>query len=189
MFRLSVMFASLVLSMQAWAVPEVGQPLPAAAIADKGELFIAGDDIEFKPWDTNKLKGQWTLLQYMAARPSASEVNRRVIDAVALKQTEGVDIRVLNIINVDDVTFGATGFALRELKKNKFKYPETTLIADMDSARELWNLKRKGSAVFLLDADNQVQFFKDGTLSDTELAALLALLPAPVTPLQETAAQ
>lgn len=174
----SILFA-LFFCTVALGAPETGQPLPVANIADKGELFIVGDDIEYRPWSTERLKGRWTLLQYMAARPKASEVNRHVVDAVAAKQGEGVDIRVLNIINVRDVTFGATGFAMRELKKNKFKYPETTLIADMDSARQLWDLQKKGSSIFLLDDDNTVVYFKDGIVSDAELTALLAMLPAP----------
>ncbi len=174
-----VLMLVLFVSSAVLAAPETGKPLPVASIADKGELFIVGDDIEYRPWSTDQLKGRWTLLQYMAARPRASEVNRHVVDAVAARQGEGVDIRMLNIINVKDVTFGATGFAMRELKKNKFKYPDTTLIADMDNARQLWGLKTKGSTIFLLDDSNTVRYFKDGILDDAELNALLSMIPPP----------
>jgi len=166
------------------ATPKVGLPIPELEIRDKGELVIVNKDIRYQTWSTEDLNGHWTLLQYMAARPRASKVNRHVIDAISLKQNAGVAVTTVNIINVADVPFGATGFALGELRANKEKYPDSTLIGDMETGRIHWELKPRASSIFLIDPEGTVRYFKDGTLSGDELQQLLETLPEPDKPSQ-----
>lgn len=181
--RFLVMAALALISLTAMAntavskQPELGKPVPALTVSDRGELQIDGDTIRYRPWSTASLRGQWTLLQYMAARPRASKVNRPVVDAVSLKKSQGVAVDVVNIINVSDVPFGATGFALAELESNKRRYPDSTLIGDMDQGRQGWQLAPGGSAILLIDPKGLVRFFKDGTVSQQELETILAMLP------------
>ena len=176
--RFLLMAALALFSLTAMAKPPVlGEPIPALEVSDKGELEIDGQTIRYRPWSSASLSGQWTLLQYMAARPRASKVNRHVVDAVSLKQSQGVAVEVVNIINVRDVPFGATGFALAELENNKRKYPDSTLIGDMDQGRQRWQLAPGGSAIFLIDPKGIVRFFKDGTVSQAERETILAMLP------------
>lgn len=118
----------------------------------------------------------------MTARPRASKENRHVIDAICLKQSADVPVTTVNIINVADVPFGATGFALGELRANKEKYPHSTLIGDMDTGRNHWELKPRGSSIILMDPEGTVRYFKDGALSPNELQQLLEILPEPSKP-------
>ncbi|MBO6751781.1 MULTISPECIES: YtfJ family protein [Spongiibacter] len=177
--RFIVMATLFLLSLSSYAAsPTVGEPMPSLEIRDKGELHLNGKAIDYRPWATSSLNGDWALLQYMAARPKASKVNRHVVDAVSEKRAQGVAVNIFNIINVRDVPFGATGFALAELENNKRKYPDSPLIGDMDNGRQAWELKPGGSAIFLVDPKGTLRFFKDGIVSQQELDSLLTLLPA-----------
>ncbi len=172
------LFLLLLVSTLGSAAPLVGQPLPVLLIEDKGEAVIVGENLEFQPWSTDNLRGRWTLMQYLAARTGARKINRPAIDAIqAAAGAEGFrDYRLINLINVDDVVLGLTGIAMGILETNKKKYPDSPMIADMDHGRRLWELQRKSSAIFLLDADNRVRFFKDGALDATDIARVVNLL-------------
>jgi uncharacterized protein len=163
------------------ATPETGQPLPSILIEDKGEVLVIDDELRFRPWSSEQLKGRWTLLQYLAARPSADKLNRWALDRITGLAARGTlrDFALYNIINVDDVTLGATGFALNALKSNKKKFPDSPMIADMDHGRARWGLQQQSSAIFLLDADSRVLFFRDGALSAADFEHLLELLKRP----------
>ena len=175
----------LLLSLEiaaAQQAPELGQPLPPLLIADKGAVEVVDNELHFEPWSTTQLKGQWTLLQYLAARPSADKLNRWALNAITARAEQG-DLRefeLYNIINVDDVTFGATGFALSALKRNKKKHPDSPMIADMGKGRAHWGLKKKSSAIFVLDEKSRVRFFRDGGLDEGDVERIIELLTPPV---------
>lgn len=160
---------------------QVGEPLEPLHIDDKGEISVVDDELRFRPWSSDSLKGQWTLMQYLAARPSADKTNRWALNAITGQAEQGGlrEFSLYNIVNVDDVTFGATSFALNALKTNKKKYPDSPMIADMGHGREHWGLTKKSSAIFLLDADSRVLFFRDGALSQADVDQIIALLAAP----------
>ena len=44
----------------------------------------------------------------------------------------------------------------------------------------LWDLKPKGAAILILDADGKILFFKEGALTDEEQALVLNLLEAEI---------
>lgn len=160
------------------AMPETGQPLPPILIENKGEVVVIDDELRFRPWSSEHLKGGWVLLQYLAARPSADKLNRWALDEITARAERGGlrDFMLYNIVNVDDVTLGATGFALSALKSNKKKYPGSPMIADMGLGRSAWGLKGQSSAIFLLDADSRILFFRDGALSSADFEQVLDLL-------------
>jgi uncharacterized protein len=139
---------------------------------------VIDDELRFRPWSTEQLQGRWTLLQYLAARPSADKLNRWALDEITGRAARGGlrDFALYNIVNVDDVTLGATGFALSALKSNKKKHPDSPMIADMGHGRARWGLQSGSSAIFLLDADSRVLFFRDGALSEADVGHILDLL-------------
>ncbi|WP_420429163.1 YtfJ family protein [Algiphilus sp.] len=161
--------------------PEVGQPLPAITIDDEGEATIVDDTLRFTTWCSDALKGGWTLLQYLAARPSADRLNRWALDDItAPDKAEALRaFQLYNIININDVTFGATRFALRAIKSNKKKHPDAPMIADRGKGQSFWGLQEGSSAIFLLDEDNRVVFFREGALDRADVDRILDLLAAP----------
>lgn len=154
-----------------------GSPLPALAIDDKGELVIKGEEVEFKPWSTEDLQGKIVYLQYMAGRPSADKKNRHVNDALEAEGFPQGSFSSTVLVNLDDVTFGASGFALKEMKKNKLKHPNAHLIADSEGkGLKTWGLEEENSAIGVIGKSGEVLFFKEGALSEEEVARVLSLL-------------
>ena len=85
------------------------------------------------------------------------------------------------IINRDDAAFG-TGFIVSStLKSNKRRYPDANIVVDGEGKiLEAWDLKPKGAAVMILDADGTVLFFKEGALSEQEQSKVLELLDSAI---------
>ena len=154
-----------------------GATLPPLAIDEKGELIINGDEIQYRPWSSAAFKNKVVFLQYMAARPSTDKMNRHVNDAVVNAAFPQGSMLSTILVDLDDVTFGASSWALRELKKSKMKYPRTRIVADYNGkGREFWELQPKSSAIGVVGKNGQVLFFKQGALSQLELETVISLI-------------
>lgn len=178
-FKACLVFTLLAASCLARAAaPVSGEPLPDLTIDEKGEIFVVNDEIEFKTWSSTLQHGQWQLFQCIAARKSASDLNLWAVHEIEAERDAGniQDFKLATIVNVSDVLFGAISFAVNALKKNKLKYPESTLVADLGHAHKRWELEPKSSALILLDPDNIVRFFHDGALSRDDVDQILKLL-------------
>lgn len=157
----------------------VGAPVPPLAVTDKGELIQKGDDIIYQPWDTSMLPGKVQVLQYLAARMTASKINEPFTDALRAANFSPEQQITTTVINTDDVLWGTTGFVNSELKSNKKKYPHARMIADATGkGLEAWSLKKEGSAIAVLDKTGKVIFYKEGGLTPEEIKSTLALIQA-----------
>jgi uncharacterized protein len=179
--HVTLLLMGLTLPAAASSVPRVGQPLPALEIHDKGELYLVDGRVALRPWSTENLRGHWTMLQYLAARPEASRLNRPAIDKMGAAAEAGGyrPYQLINIVNVDDVTLGATGFAMGALESNKRQYPDAPMIADMGSGLSLWGLSSRSSTIMLLDPDLIVRFVKDGELAASDIERVMDILRVP----------
>lgn len=177
--RLLILFLALSAPAFADAI-RVGSALPTLEIKEKGELLLEDDDeVTFRPWSTEQLDttAEVQIIQYMAARPSAEKQIRPFTDALEAAEYPENLHHVSTVINLDDVTFGMSGWALSEIKENKRKYPTSTMVADWEGkGLKRWNLESKSSALFILDKEGQVLFFKDGKLNEQEIDRALKLI-------------
>ncbi len=154
-----------------------GGQLSALSIGDKGELVIVDEEVQFKPWSTAEFQDRVVFFQYMAARPSADKMNHHVNDALEVADFPEGSLLVTVVVNLDDVTFGASSWALRHLKKNKLTHPRAHLVADYEGkGLQHWQLKSGGSAIGVIDSDGVVLFFKEGKLDDTEVETVMSLI-------------
>jgi YtfJ family uncharacterized protein len=153
---------SLVISFAAQAANiTVGAPLPDLAISDKGEIVRQGDKYEWKAWDTAMLPGKVQVVQYLAARLTASKINEPFTDALREAKLPNDKHESTTLINADDATWGTSGFIDGELKSNKKKYPHARMIQDAKGeGLKAWGLKKEGSAIAILDKTGKVIFFK-----------------------------
>lgn len=179
---IALVFASL-LPLSTLAV-SLGEPLPDLQIDNKGELVLKDkDEVGFEPWSSQALdtQGAVQIVQYMAARPSSEKQIRPFTDKLE-EIAYPVELHhVTTVVNLDDVTFGMSGFALSELESNKRRYPMSTLVGDWSGeGLKAWDLSPKSSALMILDATGKVLFFKDGKLNQQEIDQALALIGAEV---------
>jgi YtfJ family uncharacterized protein len=155
----------------------VGQPLPELNIAERGELLLENDDVSYTAWQAPIQPGKAHVLQYMAGTAGASKINEPFTER--LKVAEGLDILVTTVINLDDATWGTSGFVVSEVKKNKRLFPMSQLVLDEDGrGRETWSLPRKSSAIVITDASGIVQYVKQGAMDEQEIQSALDLLRA-----------
>lgn len=180
---LAALLLSAALPLALAAPPQVGQTLPSLTIEDKGELILAGDHIEFHPWQSDQLPAAMPqVIQYLAARLSTSKINEPFTDALSVAGLDAERYRVTTIINLDEALWGTSGFVIRELEKNKREHPHAVMVVDANGrGRATWDLEPANSAIILLNEAGTVQFFKQGALSEAEIEEVLGMLRAATT--------
>ena len=129
----NALFLGLVmcLGQAATAAVPVGEPLPAIAITEKGELVLSEPDkVHYKDWVTSDLAGRVHVLQYLAGRLSTPKINKPFTDRLGELHLESRHYHVTTIINLDDTLFGTSAIVASQLKRNKRKYPASSIVAD-----------------------------------------------------------
>ncbi len=163
----------LSLSVQATTI-SVGQPLPPLQIQNHGELLLEGDEVSYRPWQSEQTRGRITLVQHLAARLSVKDLYKPLNDALEAAAPSPDKFIVTAIVNLDDALWGTSGMAFSEMKDNKRKHPTASIIADKDGAGlAAWKLQEKGGALILLDAEGRVIYFKQGALTEAETEQLV----------------
>ena len=161
----------------------IGRVLPTLTIEDRGELVIDSEgNVRYAPWSSADLEpGTVRVIQYMAGRPSV-ERHARTFSEMLSSQPFGADAyQLINIVNLDDVTFGAARFAANAMEKNKLAARDITLVADVNGVGlERWNLAPRTIAVIVLDREGSVIYFHEGGMDEKArhqaLEAIIAAL-------------
>jgi hypothetical protein len=169
----------------------VGEVIPALQIDEPGELILEGKDtITYQPWSTDLLVGKVHIVQYLAGRLGVKDMNKPFTDALDALDYPAESVHTTTIINLDDTLFGTSGLVNSQLKGNKIKYWYSSIVADRegDGAR-VWQLQRKHSAIILLSPTQEVLFFKDGQLDNTEISQVLGLIEQQIERQQISAAK
>lgn len=176
--RLIVGTLCLIASTLTYAqLPVVGETLPGVSIDDKGSIELEGEEMVYQPWSTAMLKGKPVYLQHMAARASTDDINKPLDDAVEAKGYTPEQFHSAAIVNKDDAVWGTGAFVTSQLKKNKRRYPESTIVVDDNgTALKQWQLEKKNAAVIILSPEGKVLLFKQGALSSAEVIEAVAIL-------------
>jgi YtfJ family uncharacterized protein len=155
-----------------------GDTLPRVQIQTPGEVRLVQQRFAYAPWDSSALAaGKLQVLQYLAARSSARELNRPFTDRLEHSGIPLEHYHVTTIVNLDDALFGTRSLVLAELESNKRRYSLSTIVADADgTGRVAWGLAPKSSAILILDANGRVLFFREGAMSEQEIERALELV-------------
>ena len=173
----SCLFLLFILSTSAWSSGiQVGQPLPALAITERGELLLENEAFSYAPWQMPENIDKVHVLQYMAGRLSARSQSKPFTDRLKESLPLG-SYHVTTVINLDDALWGSGGFVVREVKDSKKKYPLSTIVLDEHgTGLETWQLQPKGAAIFVLDPLGTVLYLKEGGMSEDEIENTLELI-------------
>ena len=160
----------------ALAAPELHAPLPSLEIEERGELFMQGDDFEYRPWSTQRNPGTVHVLQFFNGTMGDSKIFEPFTDR--LQEVYAVtELHVSTVINLDAALWGTTGFVVSEVKKNKKKYPHSTLVLDAEGkASREWALGEQGSVLVIVDPKGVVQYMTREAMSDEEIQAGIELV-------------
>lgn len=171
----------LAIPQPAMAAPETGSPAPAMSISDRGELMLVGDKVEYQPWALQTELGKVHVVNYMAGTLSASKLNEAFTDRLQTEFELG-SYHVTTIINLDDATWGTTGFVVGEVKSNKRKHPRATLVLDEESSgRDAWSLDADSSAIFVLDPGGTIRYGIQGAMSEQDIDSTVELMRGYIT--------
>ena len=180
--RLIITTIFLLMSTVAFGqLPVVGEILSPVSIDDEGSIELEGDDMVYQPWSTSMIRGKPVYVQHVAARASTEGLNKRLDDALEARGYTQEQLQTVAIANKDDAVWGTGVFVSGQLKKNKKRYPDATIVVDNNStALKQWRLQKKNVAVIILSAQGKVLFFREGALEEAEVTEVLDILATQV---------
>lgn len=155
----------------------IGEPLPKVGVSEQGELLYQNNQFSFKFWNSPQLKGKIRLVQHIAGRASASEMNAAMIESIKKANLPEKYYQTTMIVNGDDTLLGSGSYARSWLENNKKQSPGSQFVLDMHgNVRQAWGLQAKSSAVVVLDARGRVRYVKEGALTLREVQQVTDLL-------------
>jgi len=155
----------------------VGQRLAPVGVDDKGELNDVNDTFSYNKWNSAKLPGKVRIVQHMAGRSSAKELNEPLITAIRAANLPHDSYQTTTIINTDDAIIGTGMFVRKSIESGKREFPWSQIIVDSNgTVKKAWELQPESSAVVVLDKNGVIKFAKDGQLSPQEVQQVITLV-------------
>ena len=155
------------------STPEVGNPLPAVVIEEKGEITLSEDELNYVAWSSSSNPGKAHVLQYFPGTQSASKIFEPFTDLLR-DNLEMNSYHVTTLINLDEAMWGTTGFVVSEVESKKKEFPLATMVLDKDgTGARAWGLGDKGSVLVVLDQDGVVRYVTHAAMSEEELSQTL----------------
>lgn len=155
----------------------LGDRLPAVGVDEKGELNYVNKDFSYSRWNSAKLPGKVRVVQHMAGRSSAKELNAPLVDAIRSANLPHDHYQTTTIINTDDAIIGTGMFVRSSIENGKKEFPWSQVIVDSNGAvKKAWQLEPKSSAVVVLDKNGVIKFAKEGALTQSEITQVIAML-------------
>lgn len=149
---------------------EIGSRVSAVGINDKGELNYNNGEFFYSNWNSAKLPGKVRIVQHIAGRTAAREMNEPLIEAIRADNLPRDRYQTTTIVNTDDAIIGSGLFVRSSIESGKKEFPWSQVIVDSTgAAQRAWQLKSKSSAIVVLDKAGVVRFAKEGALTTEEV--------------------
>ena len=147
--------------------------MPGSQIEELGELVLSKDDeddFDFRPWKASNAVTTPHVLQYFPGTLQDSKLYEPFTDLLQAHYGLGT-YHVTTIINLDQALWGTRGFVVSEVKRNKRKFPNSTMVLDESgSLARQWQLGEDGAGLILLDTTGQVRYVHLGRMEERDLA-------------------
>ncbi|MGV8924115.1 MAG: YtfJ family protein [Ewingella sp.] len=154
-----------------------GERLPAVGVDDKGELNYINNNFSYARWNSAKLPGKVRLVQHIAGRSSAKELNAPLVDAIRAANLPHDHYQTTTIINTDDAIIGTGIFVRNSIENGKKEFPWSQVIVDSNGVvKKAWQLEPKSSAIVVLDKNGVIKFAKEGALNQAEIKQVVDML-------------
>lgn len=155
----------------------IGATLPKVSVADQGELFYQNNEFSYNFWNSAQLSGKIHLIQLIAARNSASQMNAALMASLKHANLPPHYYQTTTIIEGDSYLFSSDFHVHHWLENNKKMSPHAQFVLDKAGhARKTWQLRAKSSAIVIVDAHGQVRYIKEGALTLAEIHQVTDLL-------------
>lgn len=153
------------------------QPPPAVTVTNAGELVLTQDQLSIRNWQLSNGEGKVQLVQHIAGRSTAKELNAPLIEAIKVARLPRDRYQTVTIINVDDALFGTSNFVRSRAEETKREFPWSSIVVDNKGVvAQDWQLTAKSSAIVLLDQEGAVLFAKEGALDSEQIDSVIMLI-------------
>ena len=184
LFACTAAFMTL-LAAPAVAAPSVGDSLPRLVLTgdDEGIMKRKGDDdVTYSRFDSKKhlATGRVYLITYMAGRRSAQKMGDK-LKTVMLKRKPSAKYKPVNVMNLDDCTFGTCGFARGKFEDHLHEKP--TVIHVLDEGGKgfrLWGGMAEGMKIMVVDHTGKIVHMARGPFTASSAEAVGAAVDAAV---------
>ena len=157
----------------------LGSAVPAVNVDAYGEIVLQGKGTAFQPWASQQMLGKVRVIQAIAGRSSSKEMNAPLMQAITAAQFPAEHYQTTTIINQDEAIWGTGSFVKSSAQDSKVEFPWSSLVLDENGVvAKNWALKEESSAIIVQDKQGKVLFVKEGALSDSEIAQVIALVKA-----------
>ncbi len=158
---------------------QLGQTAPEVSVSDYGEVVLNGEDTAFQPWQSQQLMGKVRVIQAIAGRSSAKEMNAPLMQAITAEKFDSERYQTTTIINQDDAIWGTGSFVKSSAQDSKKEFPWSSIVLDENGVvAKSWQLADESSAIIVQDKTGKVLFVKEGALTDAEVKQVLQLIKA-----------
>ncbi len=156
---------------------QLGHPLPSIEVKSDGEVMLKGSQTSFTTWSSDQLIGKVRVIQALAGRSSAKEMNAALMSALTAAQFPEQHYQTTSIINQNDAIWGTRSFVKSSAQESKKAFPWSSIVLDSSGVvAQHWALPEKSSTIIVLDKQGLVLFIKEGALNEEEINQVLALI-------------
>ena len=156
---------------------EIGKSLPEVTVDSKGEMTLNNEKVSYTKWNSGSLAGKVRMVQHLAGRSSAKDLNEDLISALKVADFPQDTYQTSTIVNVKDAVFGTSSIVTMKVEAGKKEFPFTSVIIDTKGVvQKTWKLEKESSAISVVDKVGQVLFFKDGKLTAEEVSHAISLI-------------
>lgn len=154
-----------------------GQPVPEVSVDKYGEILLSGDDVSYQTWNSQELAGKVRVIQAIAGRSSAKEMNAPLMTAITAAKFPEQSYQTTTVINQDDAIWGTGSFVKSSAQDSKKEFPWSSIVLDESGkVASAWQLKEESSAIIVQDKSGNVLFVKEGTLNQTDINQVIELV-------------
>lgn len=97
----------------------VGQTTPSVSIDTYGEMTLQGDDVAYQPWATQQMLGKVRVIQAIAGRSKAKEMNAPLMSAITAAHFPEDQYQTTTVINQEDAIWGTGTFVKSSAEDSK----------------------------------------------------------------------
>lgn len=161
-------------------MPATGQVIPRLVIDSPGELLLAGEEYNYRPWSSEAFPDKLHVLQYVPGTRRDGKIFEPFTDLLQA-ELEPDSYHVTTIVNLDAALWGTRGLVASEVKSSKRRYPGATLVLDEDgSGATTWQLGDRGIGLMIVDERGIVRYFTREPMSETDMNTELQWLRAQI---------
>ncbi len=147
----------------------IGKVPPLVTIEGKD-----GGRLDGTAWSSSELRGVVSYVFYVD--PQEADTNDKATDALGALNNPTGSTKSYVVINKEAAWYPNSMIDKKIAEKQK-EYPDTIYVYDNDKILEKkWNLETDSFDVLIFGKDGKVVFSKDGTLSDDEIAKMIAVI-------------